>query len=181
MTPEFLKLNPLHTIPVLADGGVTVVDSHVICGYLVDKYASNDSLYPKDNSKRRQIDSILYYNCGHLFPRGRLMVEPVLFQGADHIPEEKISYMQAAYDGLEKCLANSKFVCGDQLTIADLCCIATVSTIMLLAPIPDHCYPNVKAWIERLTQLPYYRSNNQEFVEKMFQFIQSKLEENRKS
>src|SRR5262245_40216038 len=37
-TPEFLKINPLGSIPVFVDGDLTVVESTAICLYLADKF-----------------------------------------------------------------------------------------------------------------------------------------------
>ncbi|XP_058056682.1 glutathione S-transferase 1-like [Anopheles bellator] len=48
MTPEYLKMNPLHTVPTINDNGVALFDSHAIIVYLVSKYAKDDGLYPKD-------------------------------------------------------------------------------------------------------------------------------------
>ncbi|CAD7015398.1 unnamed protein product [Ceratitis capitata] len=90
LTPEFLKLNPQHTIPVLDDNGTVVTDSHVISAYLADKYSPDETLYPKDKLKRMEVDSRLYYDAGHLFPRVRLMVEPVIYFGADNIEQHKL-------------------------------------------------------------------------------------------
>lgn len=45
--------------------------SHVIVTYLVDKYAKDDSLYPKDIKKRAQVDQKLYFDATILFPRLR--------------------------------------------------------------------------------------------------------------
>lgn len=181
LTPEFLKLNPLHTIPVLDDDGVVITDSHVICSYLADKYAVDESLYPKDKVKRMQVDARLYFDCGHLFPRVRIMVEPIIYFGEHEITEQKISYMQKAYDGLEKALTSSKYLCGDQLTIADLCCVASVSTGILFAPIEEDKFPNVKAWVERMSELPYYQKNNQDGADILCNFVKAKMEENKKS
>ncbi|XP_023297286.1 glutathione S-transferase 1 [Lucilia cuprina] len=181
LTPEFLKLNPLHTIPVLDDNGVVITDSHVICSYLADKYAVDETLYPKDKLQRMKVDARLYFDCGHLFPRARLMVEPVIYFGADNIAQEKVAYMQKAYDGLEKCLTSSKYLCGEDLTIADLCCIASVSTAMLFAPIEEEKFPNLKAWVDRLAELPYYKKNNQEGADILYKFVQEKMEENKKA
>ncbi|TMW46165.1 hypothetical protein DOY81_008755 [Sarcophaga bullata] len=149
LTPEFLKLS-LHTIPVLDDNGFVITDSHVICSYLADKYAIDEN-----KIKRMQVDARLFFDCGHLFPRARFMIEPVIYFGADTIPQEKWSTCKKAYDGLEKSLATSKYLCGESVTIADLCCVASVSTAI-------GKYPNVKAWVERLSELPYYKKNNQE-------------------
>ncbi|XP_073814215.1 glutathione S-transferase 1-like [Musca autumnalis] len=181
LTPEFLKLNPLHTIPVLDDDGVVITDSHVICSYLADKYAVDESMYPKDKLKRMEVDARLYFECGHLFPRVRIMVEPIIYFGHHDIEPEKVSYMQKAYDGLEKALANSKYLCGDNLTIADLCCISSVSTGMLFAPIEEDKFPKLKAWVERLSELPYYKKNNQEGAEILYTFVKAKMEENKKA
>lgn len=38
LQPEFLKKNPLHTVPTLEDGEFVVVDSHAINSYLVGSY-----------------------------------------------------------------------------------------------------------------------------------------------
>lgn len=181
LTPEFLKLNPLHTIPVLEDDGIVITDSHVICSYLADKYAVDESLYPKDKVKRMQVDARLYFDCGHLFPRVRIMVEPIIYFGEHEITDQKISYMQKAYDGLEKALTSSKYLCGDQLTIADLCCVASVSTGMLFAPIEEDKFPNVKAWVERMSELPYYQKNNQDGADILCNFVKAKMEENKKA
>lgn len=181
LTPEFLKLNPLHTIPVLDDNGVVISDSHVICQYLADKYAVDETLYPKDKEQRMKVDARLFFDCGHLFPRARFMVEPVIYFGADSIPEERVVYMQKAYDGLEKCLASSKYLCGDDITIADLCCVASVSTAVLFAPIDEEKFPKVKDWVDRLSELPYYKKNNQDGADTLYKFVQEKLEENKKA
>ncbi|XP_031639307.1 glutathione S-transferase 1-like, partial [Contarinia nasturtii] len=66
-SPEFIKLNPQHTIPLLDDNGVLITDSHAICGYLVGKYGKDDRLYPKDLVKRAQVDAHLHFDSGHLF------------------------------------------------------------------------------------------------------------------
>ncbi|KAL9913058.1 glutathione S-transferase 1 [Glossina fuscipes] len=180
LTPEFLKLNPLHTVPVLDDNGLIISDSHVICSYLADKYAVDETLYPKDKLERMEVDARMYFDCGHLFPRVRLMVEPVLYFGCGEISEEKVTYMQKAYDGLERCLITSKYLCGDHMTIADLCCVASVSTAVLFAPIDEQKFPKLKSWLEVMSQLPYYKKNNQQGAEILLKFVQDKLAEHNK-
>lgn len=178
MTAEFLKLNPQHTIPVLDDNGVVVSDSHVICSYLADKYAGqNDELYPKNEAQRRLIDARLYYDCGHLFPRVRFIVEPVIYFGVAQIPEDRITYMQKAYDGLEHCLTGATYLAGDKLTIADLCTVATVTTAAAFAPIEEAKYPRLTEWIKRMEALPYYEANNQQGLDMLVQLVKGLLAE----
>lgn len=73
MKPEFLKINPQHTIPTLDDNGSIIWDSHAISTYLVEKYAKNDKLYPKDLVQRAQIDQRLHFDSGFLFARLRFL------------------------------------------------------------------------------------------------------------
>ncbi|GLV61319.1 Glutathione S transferase E12 [Carabus blaptoides fortunei] len=68
LTPEFLKINPQHTVPTLDDNGFIVWDSHAIVAYLVDNYGTTDSLYPKDLKKRAIVNQRMNYDCGVLFP-----------------------------------------------------------------------------------------------------------------
>ncbi|EDW02742.1 glutathione S-transferase 1 [Drosophila grimshawi] len=178
MTPQFLKLNPLHTIPVLDDNGTVVSDSHVICCYLVDKYAKDgDALYPKDPAQRREVDARLYFDCGHLFPRVRFIVEPLFYFGATAIPEDRITYMQKAYDGLEHCLATAPYLAGANLTIADLCSVSSVSTAAAFAPIDAEKYPKLSQWLARLQALPYYKANNEEGLQILIKLAKSVLVE----
>ncbi|XP_043643212.1 glutathione S-transferase 1 [Drosophila teissieri] len=176
---EFLKLNAQHTIPVLDDNGTIVSDSHIICAYLADKYApaGDDSLYPKDADQRRLVDARLYYDCGHLFPRIRFIVEPVIYFGVGEVPADRVAYLQKAYDGLEHCLAGGDYLVGDKLTIADLSCIASVSTAEAFAPIEAEQFPRLVEWVKRIQALPYYQKSNQEGLELLVGLVKGLLAE----
>ncbi|KAH8277771.1 hypothetical protein KR018_006103 [Drosophila ironensis] len=178
-TPEFLKLNPQQTIPVLDDNGTVVSDSHIICGYLVDKYASDSTayLYPKNPGQRRLVDARMFFDCGHVFPRIRFIVEPIIHFGVREIPEDRVAYLQKSYDGLEHCLANDPFLTGNQLTIADLCCIASVSTAEALAPIDAAKFPKLLEWVKRLKALPYYQKCNEEGVDLLVGMVKGLIAE----
>ncbi|KAJ8927876.1 hypothetical protein NQ314_019620 [Rhamnusium bicolor] len=89
LTPEYLKLNPLHTVPTLEDGDFVIWDSHAINTYLVGKYGKNDSLYPKDLQKRAVIDQRLYFDVGILFPRVGAIVGSLLREGAKTVSKDK--------------------------------------------------------------------------------------------
>ena len=69
LTPEFIKINPQHTIPTLVDNGFSVWESRAILSYLVDKYAKDDSLNPKDPKKQAVVNQRLYFDMGTLYSR----------------------------------------------------------------------------------------------------------------
>lgn len=66
-TPEFLKLNPLHQVPVLTDGDFVLTEGRAILAYLVNKYSPGSSLYPTDPEKRARIDQRLFYDSTVVF------------------------------------------------------------------------------------------------------------------
>ena len=64
MKPEYLKMNPQHTVPCMKDGDFCINESRVIATYLVNKYGKDDKLYPKDVVTRAIVDQRLYFDMG---------------------------------------------------------------------------------------------------------------------
>lgn len=81
MTEEYLKINPQHTVPTLVDDGKAIWDSNAIISYLVGKYASDDSLYPKDLYQRALVEQRLFFNCSVVFSAsGNITVSYFLYK-----------------------------------------------------------------------------------------------------
>ncbi|XP_061394187.1 glutathione S-transferase 1-like [Musca vetustissima] len=180
LTPEFLKMNPQHTIPTLVDGEDIIYDSHAICCYLVDKYsAADDTLYPKDLLKRAQVNARLHFDSGHLFARLRFLFEPILFFGCTEVSEDKIANLVKCWEIMEGFLQDHPYVCGDNMTIADLCCVATISSCNEVVPIDESKFPKFAAWFKRISQLPYYKDTNEVGAEELKAIFKMKLAENR--
>ncbi|XP_030753906.1 glutathione S-transferase 1-like [Sitophilus oryzae] len=176
LTPQFLKKNPLHTVPTLEDGNFVLFDSHAINAYLVGKYGKNDSLYPKDLQKRAIVDQRLHFDSGILFPRMGAIVGAILRQGAKVVEKDKADLVAQAYQSLETLLEGNTYVTGNELTIADFSLVATVSsTNSVLVPVASNTYPKITAWLARMQSLPYYNNANQVGVDMFKGMIQSKL------
>lgn len=172
-------MNPQHTIPTLVDGDVIITDSHAIAAYLVDKYASNDSLYPKDLGKRAAVNSRLHLDSGHLFSRLRFLYEPILYNGSTDCPMDKIAYVQVCYDILEGFLKKSAYLCGPEMTIADFSCISTITSGDDTCRIDPSKYPKLVDWMERMAALPYYDELNNKGALELKEIFKNKLAENR--
>lgn len=56
---------------------------------------------------------------------------PILFLGEDEIHDEKKTPLEEALGFLDIFLEGNSFVCGENLTIADCCLVASVSTIVV--------------------------------------------------
>ncbi|XP_053677666.1 glutathione S-transferase 1-like [Anopheles nili] len=179
LSPEFLKMNPHHTIPVLDDNGTIVSDSHAIMIYLVKKYAADDKLYPEDIAKQARVNAALHFESGVLFARLRFITELVLLRRQPGIPEDRIELVQSGYQLLEDSL-HDDYVAGPHLTIADFSCISTIASTLGFIPLDRTEYPRVNAWIDRLKLLPYYEEINGIGATKLGRFIVSQNAANSK-
>ena len=54
--PEVTKLNPNGKVPILVDGDFILFESWAIARYALDKFAPDNTIYPKDIQKRALVD-----------------------------------------------------------------------------------------------------------------------------
>lgn len=137
-------MNPQHCIPTLDDNGVVLWESRAILSYLTNKYGKTDSLYPKDPVKRAKIDQRMYFDMGTLYLRFMEYYYTQIFENKPADPE-KYKRFEEAMGFFDTFLEGQKYAAGDNLTIADLTLIASVSTFEV-AGFPVNNYPNIKRW-----------------------------------
>ncbi|CAG4959508.1 unnamed protein product [Colias eurytheme] len=174
LSEEFLKLNPQHTIPVLKDDDFVLSDSHAIAGYLVSKYAKDDSLYPKEPKLRAIVDQRLHFDSGILFPALRFTVGPILFFGATAYAQENLDKIKSSYEFSEAFLTK-KWIAGDQFTIADICCFASLSSSNEILPVDADKYPNLTAWLQRCSELEVCKKKNEAGAKQSGELVRSML------
>jgi len=172
LKPEYLKMNPQHTVPTLDDNGFYLWESRAIATYLANKYGKDDSLYPKDPQRRAVIDRLLYFDGCTLYSSFAAYYYPQVFGGAPP-NAEKLAELKKSLSYLETFLGDKKYVTGDQLTLADLSLVATISTLELI-DLKFEDWPKVSAWLGRLKQLPYYKEANQNGIDMFKEFVKSK-------
>jgi len=147
MTPEYLKINPQHTIPTIVDGDFKLWESRAIMAYLAEQYGKSDSLYPKDPKARAIVNQRLYFDMGTLYQSFAEYYYPQLFAKAPADPE-KFKKIETAFEFLNTFLAGSNYAAGEYLTLADLALFATVSTFEV-AKFDFSKYANVAKWYEK--------------------------------
>ncbi|KAG5887918.1 hypothetical protein JTB14_003015 [Gonioctena quinquepunctata] len=175
MKPEFLKMNPFHTVPTLKDGDFAIWDSHAINIYLVEKYGKNDALYPTDPQAKAVVNQRLLFNSGILFPRVSAIVGSLLREGAKSVSKDKADAVTQGYNFLESLLERSTYVAGEKLSLADLSIIATLTSANVLVPIASNRYPKTTEWMSKMQTLPYYEKANQTGLNKFIGMVKSKL------
>lgn len=172
-------MNPEHTVPTLVDNGFSIWDSHAIVAYLVDKYAKDDKLYPKDLKKRARCNQRLFFECS-LFARLRDCSIHVIYRGGTEIPKETIDKIFDALAILEAFLATDLFLVGDSVTIADISLACTVTSISIYAAATPDKHPKILAWLERIKQaVPIFDEMNTKYVEEYHQMIRSSIAKNK--
>merc|ERR1712123_63948 len=152
MKPEFLAINPQHTIPTMVDGDVVLNESRAIAAFLVSKYGKNSKLYPTDPVTRAKVDQRLYFDMGVFY--------------------ENLGW-------LDQFVKDGKFSAGTaDLTIGDLSLLATYST-MLACEVPGldlAQYKNVQIWHQKCVKLvPNYQKVCAEGAGHLGAYYKSKL------
>ncbi|XP_028170041.1 glutathione S-transferase 1-like [Ostrinia furnacalis] len=159
LKPEYLKLNPQHTVPTLVDDGLSIWESRAIITYLVNKYAKGNSLYPEDPKARAVVDQRLYFDIGTLYQKFSEYFYPQVFGGAP-ADKEKLTAVENALKLFDTFLEGHKYAAGNNLTVADLSLIASVSSFEA-SDINFLKYPNVKRWYETVkSTAPGYEEAN---------------------
>lgn len=170
LKPEFVQVNPQHSVPVLVDAGFTLWESRAVLGYLADKYGKNDAFYPKDPQKRAVVDQRLYFDMGTLYKAFSDYYYPqmMLHQPAD---PENLKKLEEAAQFLDGFLAKTKYSAGDAITIADYSLIATNLTLAVAGF--DHSrFKNVNRWLELCKKTVPGIEVNDQGLEAMKQLLQ---------
>lgn len=162
--PEYLAKNPMGTVPLLEDDdGFVLRESNAIALYLNDK--ANGELMPK-GQQGHLAQQWLQWQSRHLAPptdtqRYERQLKPLMKQEADQTALEAAElqfHKQAKV--LEQQLANQNYVLGEQLSVADFA-IASSLNFAEAAQMPLQEYSEIKAWRERMAQIPAWKTQAQ--------------------
>uniref|UniRef100_A0A182M593 glutathione transferase n=1 Tax=Anopheles culicifacies TaxID=139723 RepID=A0A182M593_9DIPT len=151
LKPEFLKINPQHTIPTLVDNDFVLWESRAILTYLCEKYGKNDGLYPKDPKKRALVNQRLFFDMGTLYQRFSQAFYPVMMEGKE-LNADNVVKLDEALEFLEIFLDKTAFAAGDKLTVADMTLLATITTIDVTAGHDLSKYQNIQRWYAQLKE-----------------------------
>lgn len=169
LKPEFVKINPQHTVPTLVDNDFVLWESRAILIYLVEKYGKNDKFYPRDPKTRAIVNQRMYFDMGTLFKSFGDYYIPIFMQKAAGDPE-KYAKMEEAVKYLDTFLEGKQYAACDEITIADYTLFSSFSTF-------DVCgfdftkFENVTRWYENCKNNLKGIEENNEGIEFMKSFI----------
>ncbi|CAH1644198.1 unnamed protein product [Spodoptera littoralis] len=175
LTPEFLKKNPIHQVPVMEDGDLTLHDSHAILPYLADTYGKDDSWYPKDVKKRALVNQKLIFNAVIICARARDVTGQVVMTGKRIIKPKLIAAVEEGYEFMEAFLSRTKYIAGDHVTIADVAILAVLTSLTQIIKLDVQKYPKTSAWLENLKTAPYCKKYDEAGANELAAYVNSRV------
>jgi glutathione S-transferase len=167
----FASLNPNRMLPVLEDGDLRLTESSAILKYLADKIGS--PAYPKDLKQRAKVNEMLdWLNTQLTRDWGYGLCYPQLFPHHKRRSEEaQAATIEWGAQNAEKWLhilndhwlgPNRRYLCGDDITIADYLGAALVSVGEIIR-YDFSKYPNVQRWLDNVKKRPNWAKVNESF------------------
>lgn len=146
---------------------------------MIEKYAKDDSLYPKDAQTRALINQRLFFDAGVLFPLCRDFFYDVLRHGLKGPTERTIHDQRNAYELLNALFRGNKFLVGDTLTLADISALPVLTDLELSVPINDGAFPNIRPWMKRVQEaLPCFEELNTKGVQNTKELLEKLMKKN---
>ncbi|KAJ3635650.1 hypothetical protein MTP99_008542 [Tenebrio molitor] len=147
------KLNQQHAIPTLEDSGYVIWDSHAIIAFLVGKYGKDDSLYPRDNPRRSVIDQRLRFDSGVVSFITKTILNPILYEDNEKTITDIYTVVEHFFDD------NNCWIAGDDISIADLSLIPSITSLDVVVPIDEKQFPKLARWVKKAESMPFYEAN----------------------
>ena len=165
----YTDLNPNGLVPTLDDDGFILTESSAIMKYLADKF--DLPLYPKGLRERAKVNELMdWFNTGFYRDYAYNVVYPQIYphhKRPDDVTQKgTIDWGKGQTQKWLKVLNDhwlgkgNKFLCGNQLTIADLFG-AGLLTCGHVTRDEFKDYPNIDAWLKRMQALPTWPKVNE--------------------
>jgi glutathione S-transferase len=165
-TPEFIAINPRHTVPTIVDDGHAVWESLAVLEYLDERFTTGPKLFPGDVKERARVRRLIQECEGYLDKEG---IDPITTEyfGKDGA-EPDLARVEKAKARLEEELEyfakelKGRFFAGDEISAADLVIYpwyGYVKRITARKPetkLTELVPPALMAWAQGIESLPFF-------------------------
>ena len=156
---EYLAVNPYGKVPALKDGDFAMAESAAIMRYMARQNGS--SLYPSDTQDQAKCDQWMDYVNHHI----RANVAKIHFNrslapmmGVD-VDEKSMAdgerFLANNLPAIENCLSTQPFLCGDQMSLADIALVAALEPSDM-SKIDMSGFPVLTKWLAERRQESFY-------------------------
>ena len=162
-SPDYTCIQPFGQVPAIDDDGFVLYESRAICRYL-DAKLEGASLTPSTLQGKAKMEQWLSIETSNFTPHAMKIIYQMFFgpmRGAEPnmaVVEEGRKALNNTLDIMDKHLATSTFMVGDQFTIADISFLPYIEYLFACnegGPITNHA--NVAAWWERCSSRPSWK------------------------
>jgi glutathione S-transferase len=162
---EYLDINPNGSLPTIVDDGFILWESNAILQYIADKHGAV-AYYPKELKLRADINRWHLWESAHWFPSCYVylienLVKPFMKIESDQSAVEKEAPNWHKLAGiLDQRLQNQRWLCGENLTLADISVAAPIH-LHPYQKLPLDNYPSLRRWmVEEVEQLPCWKKTD---------------------
>lgn len=156
--PIFLKLHPLGTAPVIQDGDVTMAESSAILTYILDLYGEGKLRIAPGQPGYADFVFWFHYANGALMPQAMHHLWDTMAGDTSSMRAAMMRSRLPRHLGmLDQRLAQVPYAAGEAFTAADIMLQFPFGTMSKFAPLDIGEYPNIRAWLDRLSARPNYR------------------------
>ncbi len=159
LSPEYLDINPLGTVPLLVDGEAQMTESCAIAHYLATRGVSNELVVaPGEADYGEYLDYTYHADATLTFPQ-TVYMRFALFEkekGLAAAGDAYAKWFEKRLVKIERRLEGREYLCADRFTIADIC----VGYALILAQsvgLEDRLSDSLKPYRDRLTARDAYK------------------------
>tara|TARA_Y100000590_G_scaffold391843_1_gene468830 strand:+ start:1784 stop:2452 length:669 start_codon:yes stop_codon:yes gene_type:complete len=166
-TESFLRMNPMHTVPVLeileeSEGELSVWESRMILKYL-NKSKKHDKF---------ELDQWLFWDLGFLSPNVGKLIYPRLFRNEEPNKND-IPNLVEKFEYLNNSLENNKYLVNNTFSIADMSCFTLIQNSQYSKDLVDvDNYPNIVRWMNNVQS----NFSEEDWKDVMSSFLESQTE-----
>ena len=156
--PELRALHPAGTAPVMTDGDVQIAESGAIVQYIIARHGGGRLALAPEHPDFGNYLYWFHFPNGNLQPHmGRNMVlgriEAAKGHPATLSAQERVTRALAM---VEARLGEAPYFAGSEFTAADIMNVFTLTTMRYFQPWDIGAYPNLLAYLARISQRPAY-------------------------
>ena len=157
---DYLKINPLGTIPLMIDGDVKMTESAGICQYLAERYAGPPlAVRPDEPGYGAYLNALHLGEATLTFPQTIVLRYGRLEPPERRLPQAVVDYTRwtlGRLSGFESLMAGADYVSASRFTVADI----SVGYALFVAKVIglfDQAPPSLQAYYNRLKARPAFK------------------------
>lgn len=156
---EYKALHPIGTAPVITEGELVLGESAAIVEYIIQRHGGGRLALAPAHPDYAAYLYWFHFSNGTLQPAmGRNMMLRRLALPADN---PMLLALRARLDQalalVEARLGRVDHLAGSEFTAADIMSMFSLTTMRYFMPVELGAYPNILAWLQRLSSRPAYR------------------------